>query len=629
MYLKLEKEIDEKNGAALAISFIELRTPPINPPKGSARYKQIGRHADKIFQLGGSKGFNYKATFLKFIPYVNDEDVDLTGHAYQRALLLPKKDDDYRDELVPDITCKLLFYSDKEENQSSDTALIQRNCAESFIGTFQYTTFRFPTDSLETQTRVEICHLLCDARAGRNKENLVLCNIFAMRWALCDKIIDSNREKLPPELIKHLQDDVIDMLPTDMLPKLGKIMTLLAEKSGNYDKHLNHLDKAKVNLQWWPAATAYGSALIAMPDMGLEDFIPYVNQLMLDAREKYNAYFAMLLRHIHSDIRAKQPTPKFAEEQNKILTEFRAATDEKEYDLVFDLIDLDIKAESEKLALQAKIARANMEELLASYKAPHTNKKQTSRPKKGENKSKKSTPIKTGKQEVFDKIKPVLSNEPAQSGLEDFLKFMRLDCQDLQKQITSLLEDEKDSALSEAKSSLLILIDETLKNLESALQSKKFTEKDADTVVKACQKAQTTLRNVIKENQTTEAFDKALKKAVTDETITLNRRAGGEITSQHGNPPWHDIWARYHDKPIDSAYEIIIGTKTRYLCENECIAYYVTTSSRSGYDFDISAHYWVRLEGRTSDPIDEDGFMNRADWYDTYIPCFVLHVPKV
>ena len=67
------------------------------------------------------------------------------------------------------------------------------------------------------------------------------------------------------------------------------------------------------------------------------------------------------------------------------------------------------------------------------------------------------------------------------------------------------------------------------------------------------------------------------------------------------------------------------------LDSSRALALYVTGSSQSGYAFDVSVHLWRRRAGRTSPPSSEAGeypLMNTTDWFDTLVPCCVLHVPQ-
>jgi hypothetical protein len=66
------------------------------------------------------------------------------------------------------------------------------------------------------------------------------------------------------------------------------------------------------------------------------------------------------------------------------------------------------------------------------------------------------------------------------------------------------------------------------------------------------------------------------------------------------------------------------------LDEDQAAALYITGSSLSGYAFDVSVHIWQRYPGKTSLPSEKsDAFpaMNTEDWFDSYVPCCVLHVP--
>ena len=77
-------------------------------------------------------------------------------------------------------------------------------------------------------------------------------------------------------------------------------------------------------------------------------------------------------------------------------------------------------------------------------------------------------------------------------------------------------------------------------------------------------------------------------------------------------------------------HTLAMGNGTLALGTDQALALYVTGSSQSGYAFDISVHLWARRTGKSSQPSREQGAyprMNTDDWFDTYQPCCVLHVP--
>ena len=62
---------------------------------------------------------------------------------------------------------------------------------------------------------------------------------------------------------------------------------------------------------------------------------------------------------------------------------------------------------------------------------------------------------------------------------------------------------------------------------------------------------------------------------------------------------------------------------------DQALGLYVTGSSLSAFAFDISVHLWRRSPQRTGAAgrqLAHLAPMNDDDWYDTYLPCAVLHV---
>ena len=67
------------------------------------------------------------------------------------------------------------------------------------------------------------------------------------------------------------------------------------------------------------------------------------------------------------------------------------------------------------------------------------------------------------------------------------------------------------------------------------------------------------------------------------------------------------------------------------LRHDQALALYVTGGSLSDFAFDVSVHLWQRRADCTDEPsdlMDDCPPMNEAEWFDTYIPCAVLHVPR-
>lgn len=639
MYLKIEKTTDTQYGESLAIVMLSAGSTPITPPQNSPRFRQIGKFMLEIQNIAREDQAQAKLTYRELIKYVSDENLELASHAFLRAMQLSQEEDQRRDQIIPALARTMLCLEGEARDTFKEAAdTIERYVTE-FLQGLEYFAFLYPTDCLEIQARERIFLHLSSERTAKSKsrqtQNMNHRAVFDARWTLCDQTLDEVGTNIPEKLATLLKTTIIDMLPTSMLPDLARSIREIAGSSGKYDAHLDYLDTNKVNVEWYHAAVAFGQALIDLTTLELEGFKARVDDLMADAREQYNNYYAMLLRYVHRDIRANLPTQAIATAQNKILTEFRAKVDLSEYQTAFALIERDIQEETEKRALEEQIARENMEALLRNYVEPKSDIPQKSKKKTPSRKKSKRTPKTEPKNEVSTTNIRIERNDQEQDlrRLVNFLRFTQLDFRDLQREIEQLPVSEPEDAITIARSELLALILQVSSTLAETLGNSKLDVSEgkgiANSIAQTYKTARQRLEAINKVTEGGKSFEKALLRATNAERASLNRRQGGQIRSKGIRPSWNEIWSRYHKKAITTVSEIIIGNQKRLLCENEALAYYVTRSSQSGFDFDISAHYWVRREGHTGDAVDENGYMNDADWYDTYIPCFVLHVPMI
>ena len=124
--------------------------------------------------------------------------------------------------------------------------------------------------------------------------------------------------------------------------------------------------------------------------------------------------------------------------------------------------------------------------------------------------------------------------------------------------------------------------------------------------------------------------DSAAATALRAESLALGKRHGGVINCPMAADDWPWVVQTYHHRWLPRARSIVIDGESVPLPPDQALALYVTGSSQSQYLFDISVHLWQRRPGRTTPPSwDARGrrLMNTDDWFDTYIPCAVLHVP--
>jgi len=140
----------------------------------------------------------------------------------------------------------------------------------------------------------------------------------------------------------------------------------------------------------------------------------------------------------------------------------------------------------------------------------------------------------------------------------------------------------------------------------------------------------TGLQSVKAKAQLSERFGTALAQALRIESLVLGKRQGGVIACPLPATHWGLVHERYHQRLLPMRHTVAMGNGTLALGTDQALALYVTGSSQSGYAFDISVHLWARRTGKSSQPSREQGAyprMNTDDWFDTYQPCCVLHVP--
>lgn len=139
-----------------------------------------------------------------------------------------------------------------------------------------------------------------------------------------------------------------------------------------------------------------------------------------------------------------------------------------------------------------------------------------------------------------------------------------------------------------------------------------------------------TLRKAGCDERLQRCFAVALASALAKEPRALGRRQGGVIGCALKPADWSWVAERFHHRWLPQVRLLIVDGERVPLQADQALALYVTGSSQSQYAFDISVHLWRRRPGCTSPPgpvQEEHPPMNEVDWFDTYIPCCVLHVP--
>ncbi len=133
--------------------------------------------------------------------------------------------------------------------------------------------------------------------------------------------------------------------------------------------------------------------------------------------------------------------------------------------------------------------------------------------------------------------------------------------------------------------------------------------------------------------QQQERFFAALQSALANETLTPDRREGGQINCPLKAGDWGWVFQNYHQRLLVGARSLEVNGRRMRLDLDHALALYVTAGSESGYLFDVTVHLWRRYAdkktapGRPAAANEQLPPMNTDDWYDTYTTCCVLHVP--
>lgn len=170
----------------------------------------------------------------------------------------------------------------------------------------------------------------------------------------------------------------------------------------------------------------------------------------------------------------------------------------------------------------------------------------------------------------------------------------------------------------------------------SALANRPDTVKEAQAraLLQQAESAIAALRQSIKAAQASERlqsrFASAFTTALNAEDLVLGKRQGGVISCPLAPADLGWVAQQHHGRHLSFASQITIDGQSVPLGEDMAVALYVTSASLSGYAFDVSVHLWRRRAASADQPSQGGELypvMNSKDWFDTYIPCCVLHVP--
>lgn len=146
--------------------------------------------------------------------------------------------------------------------------------------------------------------------------------------------------------------------------------------------------------------------------------------------------------------------------------------------------------------------------------------------------------------------------------------------------------------------------------------------------------ATTALREAIKpievEARTRQRFTRCLRDALASESLVLGKGHGGVIDCPMRRSDWPWVHEQFHQRWLACARGLSIDGVSVPLPADQALALYVTGTSHSGYEFDVSVHLWQRKPGCIGAPsttLSPFAPMNTQEWIDTLTPCAVLHVP--
>lgn len=126
-------------------------------------------------------------------------------------------------------------------------------------------------------------------------------------------------------------------------------------------------------------------------------------------------------------------------------------------------------------------------------------------------------------------------------------------------------------------------------------------------------------------------FSTQLALALKAEALVLGKRHGGVIACPLRATDWAWVAQMFHRRWLPQITRLTIDGQSITLRPDQAVALYVTASSLSRHAFDVSVHLWQRragCAGEPSDLMDDCPPMNETRWFDTYVPCAVLHVPQ-
>ena len=640
MYLKLLEQEDKESRGGVVISsigYLEDRLSIGDNQRLRQSYLKRIRDAMKE-SLGGEFGEKTYRAFLEFAPNFSDEDLEMAGHAFLAAEQLSLEDKEMRNGIIADTVITQLWPLDDDDDD-----IVTR--LQGFTRGMQRISFIFPTSSLADETKAVIGRLLAKAWEEAHLEysnDPGIFKVYAKRKSLFMNAFRAvaGNDKDNSALASHVRQTVLNLLPHNMIIEAGSAVGMIAVQEDLYQSRISYLKDEIPSEGWFSYAKASVKALGVMPQGTEEDFKKSVAELKASATGDYDHHYADRLRVIHWMIRTKKPTPIIAKKQADILEKSRAKASEEVNNKIGKIFNELEQQTQEEIALfeirwNEEITRLLTEAPFVITKIP------TKQGSKGRGKSGKrgrGGGRGRGRGRGIDQTKPTISkktlSKKTNSQLEElvqrrqnlrrYLQSLIEDCKDLEQGISSIEDQTSVAQLRELVAAVRLRLDMFPLNKDFVIEEGTELARQATDEITT---HSVSLRQLLQRQTDFSGFEEALRIAIARERLTYGRQAGGVIGRNLGTLQWQEIFGRYHGRYQDGIACIWMGDQQRFLCDDEALALYVTRASLSGYDFDISVHLWRRRQGRTTVAVDNEGFMNTVDWYDTRVPCLVLHVP--
>jgi len=554
--------------------------------------------------------------FRDLLSHITTDELEYVARAFVEHSRLSEEERAERRAIIENTILDIMGPRDEEAPEQS----LQHR----MIGHMGECAFLYPTVCLEIT-----CRVFCRDQLRALPQEYLRLGV-QRKLALLQPFYAVDREGVNRKVVEDFVSAASAFLNYDELAATGEAVAAVLTDQYGYLEHMQALFLTFLQVHQPSFMRRRGQALRAMVGQDFDDYKERLDDLWAEANEEHERYYAAQLRIVHSLIDNELPTPALAANQMALLETLRI-TAEEEARAVVEAVRVSVEQETEQAAAlrQAETQRIIGMVLAEIEEEPRprprrggTRKKQKKKPQKGRNQRTRNTPQTTTEIEDITVVETDAEQNRLQ-GLRQYFDFVSYELGTLLTRIPEGVDGAEDvnQAITGWRSDITALLEGEDPDLDQ------WT-----TVARACDQylaqVRRDIRVLIQQVAETTNFENSLRLAIQRETVSYGRNFGGELRRGLENLSWSDVSVRFHNWYLSGQGQIEQGGVTRLLAPDEALALYVTMSSRSGYDFDISCHYWRRRPGSSAPPVDDDGFMNVMDWYDTYVPCFVLHVPK-